>query len=350
MASIRRRVGTLLALCLVSAEMAASAMDGVDALKTPPTARDISMGGVLAMSAGAESLFYNPAGIGNLLRPALSLTHTQLNEGARLDALSLAYPLNEGWGRLGVSLMALTMPAIPGRDAQGQSAASFTAMDAILGLSWAGEIRHGDEGRARVGTTVKRIEQRLADVGAVGYALDLGAQTNLPAAPRVSLALSVQNLGPKMRFIDESFSLPLTVSVGGGYMLGDALLLQCGASHRPNAGLTTLGLGAEWWMNRSLALRTGYLSAATSSSANVRSQNPLVGIGAGAGWRPMKGDLRIDYAYSLAGADRGGMHRITLGWDFGQGRAKPAKLSARTNDDLMNLDDFWRVRSPSQGD
>lgn len=325
-------------------------MDGVDALKTPPTARDISMGGVLAMSAGAESLFYNPAGIGNLLRPALSLTHTQMNEGARLDALSLAYPLSEGRGRLGVSLMALTMSAIPGRDAQGQPAASFTAMDSILGLSWAGEIQHGDEGRGRVGATIKRIEQRIADVGAVGYALDLGVQTNLDAAPRVNLAASVQNLGPKMRFIDEAFSLPLSVNVGGGYMLGDALLLQCGASHRPNAGLTTLGMGAELWMNRSLALRTGYQRAAAASSVSAPSQNPLAGIGIGAGWRPMKGDLRIDYAYTLAGSDIGGMHRITLGWDFGQGRAKPAKLSARTNDDLMNLDDFWRVRSPSQGD
>lgn len=330
--------------------MTSAAMDGVDALKTPPTARDLSMGGVLAMSAGAESLFYNPAGIGNLLRPALSLTHTQLNEGVRIDALSLAYPLSEGRGRLGVSLMALTMSAIPGRDAQGQTAASFTAMDSILGLSWAGEVRHGDEGRGRVGATVKRIEQRIADVGAVGYALDLGAQTNFDAAPRVNLAVSVQNLGPKMRFIDESFSLPLALNVGGGYMLGDALLLQGGAGHRPNAGLTTFGMGAELWLSRALALRTGYRRTAASSSANARSQNPLSGIGAGAGWRPMKGDLRIDYAYTLAGADLGDTHRITVGWEFGQGRAKPVKLTAKTDYDLMNLDNFWRVHSPSQGD
>lgn len=327
--------------------MTSSAMDGVDALKIPPTARDISMGGVSAMSAGAESLFYNPAGIGNLLRPALSLTHAQLNEDVRLDALSAAYPLREGWGRLGVSLMALTMTPITSRDDQGAAGGSFNARDSVLGLSWAGEFHHGYEGRGRAGATLKRVEQRIADVSASGFALDLGAQSNLEAAPRVTLAASLQNLGPKMKFIDESFSLPLSASAGAGYILGDAHLIQCGVTHRPNAGRTTVGAGTEFWAAPSLALRAGYhYSLGGAKSAGV-GLNPLAGVGLGAGWRPMKSGLRIDYAFTPGGADLGDAHRVTVGLEFGRGRAKPAEVAARN--DRLNWDNFWRVTSPLDG-
>jgi len=329
----------------------ARALTGVDTLKIPPTARDVSMGGVLAMSAGAESLFYNPAGIGNLLRPALSLTHTQLYEGVRLDAMSLAYPLAEGWGRLGLSLMAMSMTALEARDEQGLPGGSFNAMDTVMGLSWAGELRHGLEGRGRFGVTLKRVEQRIADATAAGYALDLGAQSNFSAAPRVHLGASVQNLGPAMKFSEESFSQPLTMSLGAGYLAGDALLIQCGLSHRPNDKRTTVGAGAELWLGRAVALRSGYmqLARAAGASAQTQTQNPLSGLGFGAGWRPIKSGLRIDYAFAPGNTDLGAVHRITLGVEFGRGRESssgPGLAAAHR----MNRDNFWRVQSPWEGD
>jgi hypothetical protein len=241
----------------------------------------------------------------------------------------------------------MSMTSMEGRDGQGLASGSFDAMDTVMGLSWAGEFRHGMEGRGRFGLTVKRVGQRIADATAVGYSLDVGAQSNLSAAPRVQLGAGVQNLGPKMKFSEESFSQPLTVSLGAGYLAGDTLLIQCGLSHRPNDNRTTVGVGAEICLGNSVALRSGYMRlarAAGAAGAPAQTQNPLGGLGLGAGWRPMKGGLRIDYAFTPGSTDLGAVHRITLGMEFGRGRQNLSKPKAVPADEQWY--NFWRVQSP----
>jgi hypothetical protein len=306
----------------------AFASDGADSLKISPAARDLAMGSVWAMSAGAESLFYNPAGVGGLRRPALSLTHAQLYEGVRLDALGLACPLPDGFGRLGASFLALTMTPIEGRDEQGLASGSFNAMDGVFGLSWAGEA-----GSVRIGATLKGIEEKIAGEKAVGYALDLGAQGGLS---RLQWGAAVRNAGPKMKFIEDAFDLPLSLDAGAGYLFGEALFVQCGLSNRPHGKRTLLGAGAELRIGKSLAVRAGY-------SKNGTGQNPLDGAGFGAGWRPMGGGLRLDYAFTPGSADLGAAHRITLGFEFGEGRQRRV---AAAKPRRVDWDNFWRAQNP----
>lgn len=301
-------------VCLSLLAPAAHASDGGDILKIPVTARSMSLGGVAALSGGAEGLFYNPAGLALLRQPTLNFTHAQLFAGTRLDAIGFARP-TRSLGIWGASLLSLSQDAIEGRDEQGNPTSSFGASDMVLGLSWAGGLGE----RSRLGVSFKHIRQKIAQDQAVGAALDLGIQARGDVFPDASFGASIQNLGPNMKFHQESFHLPLTLSVGAGYVVGRALSLQLGINHRPYAARTTLGLGTELWLGQGMSLRAGFLNALHESQAGARGGAGLLSrLGFGLGWRPMGQRFLVDYAFVPGGQDLGSTHRVTLGLEFGK--------------------------------
>lgn len=330
-----------LALALLAPTLC-RALDGVDVLKLPVSAREMSLGSLSALSDGAEALFYNPAGINTVGKLGLTLTHVQLPLGTRLDALGVVTQAPEGWGRLGLSVLALTQPSLDGRDNEGRETGSFGSRDMVAGASWGGGL--GGEGRLRAATTLKFVQQTIADAKASGLAADLGVQAGgLEACPNLLFGLSARNLGPKMRFIEESFSLPLALGGAVGYRVKRALLVQAGIEHRPAAKRSALGLGAELWLGQTVALRSGYLSLMkqpTAGSASSVAPNPLSGLGFGLGLKLLQDAARLDYAFTPGSVDLGNAHRVTLGLEFGrrddEGRTAPR--GARN----VNWDNFWR--------
>lgn len=208
------------------------------------------------------------------------------------------------------------------------------------GVSWARGL--GDSRRLLAGTTLKVIRQTIGDASASGIAADLGLQAQGLGSPDLLLGLSARNLGPDMRFLQESFALPLALGAGVGYQLKGLLLLG-GIEHRPRAGRTALGLGAQLWLGQIVALRSGYLGLVTQPAiggTNSPQQNPLSGLGFGLGWKLLRDALRLDYAFTPGPTDLGNAHRVTLGLEFG-GREDDLPAPARDSRSV-SWDNFWR--------
>src|SRR5439155_11026571 len=118
-------------------------------------------------------------------------------------------------------------------DAAGQPTGQVSAHDAALALSYARPLlknrRMGSQ--LSVGATGKWIQERLDTVTAHAYAMDAGllycpGKEFGEALEGLRAGFSIRNLGTRMKFDQESFTLPRSVAAGlswTGVWLGETL-------------------------------------------------------------------------------------------------------------------------------
>ncbi|MEA3307515.1 MAG: hypothetical protein U9Q34_07000 [Elusimicrobiota bacterium] len=70
--------------------------------------------------------------------------------------------------------------------------------------------------RLGLGINIKYIKSEISDISSKGYAFDIGGIYK-SGIKGLNFGLSAQNIGPKMKFIDEGDSLPLTIRTGASY-------------------------------------------------------------------------------------------------------------------------------------
>jgi hypothetical protein len=172
---------------------------------------------------------------------------------------------------------------------------------ATLGGAWLFDL-------ASVGVNVKGIQSSLADVKANGFAADLGATAIYPKEVMGSTlrgSFTLRNLGPGLKFIDQSDPLPREWRVGvAALQMWDKKLnasMDYGKAEDMDGSVYT---GLEYWCLPMLALRAGYADAHTEGN----------GLRAGIGLRFK--DVSFDYAFSSYG-DLGLAHRYELTVRFG---------------------------------
>jgi hypothetical protein len=74
----------------------------------------------------------------------------------------------------------------------------------------------------------------------------------------LSLGFNAQHLGPRVKFVEEAFGLPVTFRLGVAYKLwNDALTLTTDII-RPSDNDLAIGVGAGYTIGNILHLRTGY--------------------------------------------------------------------------------------------
>lgn len=295
------------------------------------------MGVGQAMSALAENvdaLPWNVAGLAELARPSsnrpmnLSLSHQPLFEGASLDYAGFAAPLRGPFSRMAFGFTVTRLSYSdqekrgPNRDVEG----SFGISDMAVGSALAASL-----GPVQVGSQIKFIRQDLADESASGVALDLGGRMALPL-PRLILGASVRNLGPRMKFIEEDYRLPLTLSLGAAYRFNPPLAVAVDVIARPYADQLTLCLGTELLPVPTLALRAGYLAQVAEAVTNGQKSETLrgnfVGMnGVAMGFGVKFNQFSLDYAIQPFG-ELGNMQNITLTAVFGRVPARePASFA-----------------------
>jgi hypothetical protein len=109
----------------------------------------------------------------------------------------------------------------------------------------------------------------------------------------------------KMKFVDEEFSLPMTVQIGASYRpLDSKLILALGGDYQIENERGDIRLGVEYWVQDLLALRIGYQYATKDDELNM-----LGGLRAGLGIK--KAQYGIDYGYEPS-PELGDIHRISL--------------------------------------
>ncbi|MDO9514442.1 MAG: PorV/PorQ family protein [Elusimicrobiota bacterium] len=274
-------------ICSVCAETGKS---GASFLKIAPTAGAEAMGGAYtAVTSGIGALYYNPAGMVYGRQAQAGFTHTAWIQGMTCDFAGSIVPMI--WGNLGVSIISMRSGEIDGRDSDGNQTADFESADTAFTVSAARELNS----RNMLGVNVKFIRQTIADESAEGFAIDMGAMREL--TDKVSVGLSVRNLGPDMKFIEEKYPLPLTFTLGGMFKFAGVFGLTADMAYEPVDEKKTFRMGMQLAPARFMVLRAGYMMKAVAAVyGNTESDSFDEGEGLGGGVGFNFGSYALDYS------------------------------------------------------
>lgn len=294
----------------------AAGTTGAAFLKIPVGARAEAMGETYAaVAGGADSLFWNPAGLFQPVesqKPELSLSYNSLLETSYSSAFSFVRRMknreNAVWA---AGLIFNSQSALQGFNEFGDPTGSFTPNDLAFSVAAA---RAFDE-KFTLGAAAKVIRQQLAGETDVTFALDFGILLyhafDLGESP-VDVGASLQNLGPGISLGSEKDPLPLQIRVGGVWWTTPDFSMLADL-HFPVDQDPYLSLGGEW-----RAYSKKDFTAALRGGFNMKNTRDIDGIsgftaGFGAGFK----DMRLDYAWVPFG-DLGQTHRFTFNLRFAQ--------------------------------
>jgi hypothetical protein len=287
-------------------------VSGAQFLRIGIGAEASALGDASAVIKGAESMYYNPAGMTAL--EGMEVSFSQVNWIQDLSYSNLAFAGRVGEGACGLAVNYLSVPDIDSYNKNGMKLAdSYSVYDMAVALGYSRKVAPA----ASVGVDVRYIASRLETVTAATVAGDIGVQYE--AVPDVlDLGLVVQNLGMPLKYINESDPLPMNVKLGGRYQVPTAnsmaigdnkVFLYADANYLKDCGAyANLGLEfkADYGNYGLFALRGGYRT-------NNNTENSGLSLGLGFD----KGPYVIDYAFSPMG-DLGQAHRLSLGLRFGR--------------------------------
>lgn len=275
---------------------------GMSFLKIGLGARAVSLGGAYApLVRDPTAVYWNPAAVVYAEGIDFSFSHLMLMEDIRYEF----FALSTGDGKQGVGLgmggvfygdMELR-DETPSEDPMGM----FSAYSFLLKLSYGRSF--GRDFAA--GASVSGILERIYTYSTNAYGLDVGILYYLPIFSPLTLSLNMSNLGPKIRYLDETFRLPLTGRMGVSYAMqkGSVNLACAGDISKSIDSPLTTGVGVEaaisWF-----ALRGGY---------RLNDQNVTSWAG-GFGVRYRL--LSIDYSLSPYSMDLGTKHCFSLNVDL----------------------------------
>ena len=311
---------------------------GAQFLKIGAGARAVGMGEAFtAVVDDATAMYWNPAGLAQAKNQEVTFTHNQWLGDIKHEFIGYCFPMG-GNGTLGINLTVLNVGEMPVTTVElsGVSGEYFSCMD------WAFAIGYGRNLTDKVafGATVKVIQQRIWDMKASAFAMDMGvlAKTGYKslriAAALLNFGTDVQYTGGQLveelnyhdygdgpqqtqsyENITSSSPLPLSYRLGMGYDFID------GPSHKltgafdyvhPNDGSEKQNLGLEYGFNKMMFVRAGMRVDIDARDDN-NAYSPTVGLGVNYGFGMLK--TKIDYAY----ADYGPLstvHRIALALAF----------------------------------
>jgi len=308
---MRKKITTILLSAILSANIcfAASAGDigtsSAQFLKLGAGARAAAMGDVFCAVAGDSSaIYWNPAGLNQLEKKSVSIMHSLWLGDTAYDWVSYAQPTK--FGVLGVGVQYLSYGALKGMDETGLELSNFSPSDLAGNVSYARKI--ADVG---VGLNVKYISCKIKK-SATAFAGDIGLMYDKleVKGKKLKLGLVVQNLGTKLKFVDEEEKLPMNIKVGTAYRVSDNWLVAMDVNS-PNDNAINIGAGTEYNYklkdNLMLVGRAGY-------NTKTKDVDGLKGIAAGVGIGYK--DLMFDYAFVPFG-DLGTTHKAGLSLSFG---------------------------------
>ena len=205
-------------LCLIflsgAVELFAAGKNALTFLLIPPGARASSMGeSFVGVADGPETLSVNPAGLADEVDRQVSLQHVFFVGGILMDQVSFVHPVQKGaWGVqagfMGVGGLKRTVadPTVPDGF---RETGDFSTQDMEVAIAAGMRMTESVHG----GGTARFVRESLSDAAANGAGLDLGIVYQQSGAP-VKFGASIQNLGPQIKFKDESFNLPALVRAG----------------------------------------------------------------------------------------------------------------------------------------
>jgi hypothetical protein len=301
-----RRSGVMAALIVattVKVGWTASGTESASFLDIPVGGAPSALGS--AYTSQADDVYapvWNPAGLGFLEGAELTGTHLSYIGPVYYEHAGFVVPLgkdedsgthNSGFGG---AIQYLGTNNIDSRDESGASLGSFTASFAAYSLAYGHKVGENFS----VGATAKYITEKILDATANAYAADLGVRYKPDS--KLNLGAALANMGTKIKFVDQSDSLPMAGRLGATYQLYPQWDISAEGVYR-KTGLMSGGAGVEWRYGDLFTFRGGY------NTAHTKELGTMSGITAGVGiffwgqefsyaWLPI-GDLGMTHYFSL---------------------------------------------------
>ncbi len=277
-------------------------------LKIGVSARGAAMGNAFtALADDATATYWNPAGMVDITRTNVSLSHTVWPADIALDYAAAVFTVPFVPGTFGVSARALSMDPQPVRtiflpEGTGEQ---FDAGDASFGLSYAKFFTD----KFSSGVTVHFVHSGLAEKSINTFSVDFGLIYRV-GLWGTRLGMLIQSLGAKVNYDDRESKMPTIFKVALAatpYSYGVNQLRSVAEFTHPSDNQERINLGAEYSFNQFFFLRGGYVFNADSEGATA-------GLGLRIDTTPTS-SLSVDYSW--ADLDfLGDVHRISLGFSY----------------------------------
>lgn len=313
---------------------------GASELLLIPWAKSAGMNNIAtAMIKGLESMNLNVAGLSGVRQTDILMGHSQYLVGTdiKINALGVAQ-------RMGSSVLALSLTAMDFGDID------ITTVDqpAGIGASFSPNFfniavgySYTYENKISVGVALRVISESLADLSAVGVAIDAGVQYVNGPRDNFKFGVSVQNVGTPMRFGGEglsvqspdpsqsyvltydkqaaSFELPSKLNIGLSYDLYWLTINRftfVGNFTSHSFSQDEVGMGLEYSYKELLFLRSSYKLEVGNVADGTSVGSVYDGFSAGLGVQLPFGKkehsrLGIDYAYRTT-SPWNGTHNLSL--------------------------------------
>jgi long-subunit fatty acid transport protein len=260
-------------------------------------ARAAAMGNAYtAVADDVTAGYWNPAGLSQISGSELSLMHNEGLVDTQYEYFGAATKMNKS--AVAVNVYNMNYGSIDGYNNSNVKSGSFDASSLAGSLTYSSTIGEN----MNWGMNAKYIKETLETQNASAFAADFGF---LYRAESYKVGATIQNLGPKMKFVREESALPQLISLGvARNFLAEKLLVAVDAS-KYNDNELTYHAGLDYNVASVMSLRTGF----ETTPSNQIDVNGLTGLSAGVGLHI--GALTVDYAFRPFG-DLGDTHRVSL--------------------------------------
>ena len=198
-----------------------------------------------------NTLFYNPAGLPNILVGTLGLNHSEWLEDIRIDNIVYGQQIYPGLA-FGAGITHMWMPALQGKDQYGNSTTEFDVSSSIAQIGMGYRFNRF----LSIGAAAKYFQDNLADFSANGFAYDAGIYF-MPFKPYLSIGLAVQNMGGEIKYDQAKQRIPLTYRAGVAiYLIPRSLIISSDLVKSVDTEYR-LHVGTEYTFLNFLTLRAG---------------------------------------------------------------------------------------------
>lgn len=268
-----------------------------------------------------NALAVNPAGLNTLASFEVSSMYMKYLEDLSFGYLAFGMPLSPNAGSIGAGVYIFSMPDADHYDSAGNiSSTPLSAGDFGVSLGYANNPMKlfGVDLDLNMGLGVKYVQSKLSDSTVSALAFDIGALYRMDAPclggrkakGNLGIGVSVQNLGPSVKYAAEETLLPRNIRMGIGYRglnAADHSLLLGFDVNMPNDSDGIISIGLEYTFMRLLSGRIGY----KLSGADIE------GFSAGLGAAYTLSGKRISVDYALVPVkDFDLVHAVSLGVRF----------------------------------
>ncbi len=189
---------------------------GADFLEIGTGSRALAMGEAFTAEINdLNSLYYNPAGLGTLRYPVLSLFHQELILDSRFENISAAMKIYRGWGAVSNSLF--WVPSFDKIDINGESVGTVQFYNGCFTVGYGYDFNN-----FYAGGSIKYIYQKIDTLFLSSVAIDIGVLKSMylyspfeSPVRNFHVGISILNLGTNAR----EDALPRMIRLGASYKL-----------------------------------------------------------------------------------------------------------------------------------